>query len=199
MAQPQQQNYLTADDYLAWEAQQVERHEYIDGEAFAMAGAEDRHVTVTGNLYIALRNHLRGSRCRTFMSDMRLQVQASNAYFYPDVMVTCSDADHASSLSKSEPVLLCEVLSPGTSSFDRGAKFAHYRQIASLQEYLLVDVGLRTADLYRMGDDGLWVLHPCVGAQAVELASVALTVPAAELYAEIELPGALDEDASARS
>ena len=188
MARPQQQNDMTAADYLAWEAQQFERHEYIDGEAFAMAGAEDRHVTVTGNLYIALRSHLRGSRCRTFMSDMRLQVQASNAYFYPDVMVTCSDADHASSLSKSAPVLLCEVLSPGTSSFDRGAKFAHYRQIASLQEYVLVDVGLRTADVYRKGSDGLWVLHPFIGMQAVELTSVALTVPAVELYAEIEPP-----------
>lgn len=95
MARPQQQNHMTADDYLAWEAQPFERHEYIDGETFAMAGAEDRHVTVALNMAMALRHLLRGSRCRTFMSDMRLQVQASNAYFYPDVMVTCSDADRA--------------------------------------------------------------------------------------------------------
>lgn len=190
MARLQPQHRLTADDYLAWEAEQTERHEYIDGEVFAMAGAEDRHVTVSGNLYMALRHHLRGSRCRTFMSDMRLQVQASNAYFYPDVMVTCSDADHARPLSKAEPVLLCEVLSPGTGAFDRGAKFAHYRQIATLQEYVLVDVGLRAADVYRKGADGLWVLHPFGADDALTLASVGLTLPAAELYADVEPPPA---------
>ncbi|WP_295851366.1 Uma2 family endonuclease [uncultured Xylophilus sp.] len=86
MARPRPPHRLTADDYLAWEAEQTERHEYIDGEVFAMAGAEDRHVTVSGNLYMALRHHLRGTRCRTFMSDMGLQVQASNAYFYPNVI-----------------------------------------------------------------------------------------------------------------
>lgn len=79
--------------YLAWEEAQTERHQYEDGEVFGMAGAQDTHVTVTGNAYMALRQHLAGTPCRTFMIDMRLHVQAANAYFYPDVMVTCSAHD----------------------------------------------------------------------------------------------------------
>ncbi|WP_311222259.1 MULTISPECIES: Uma2 family endonuclease [unclassified Acidovorax] len=192
MARPQHQPHLTAADYLAWEATQAERHEYLDGEVFAMAGAEDRHVTVSGNLYMALRNHLRGSPCKTYMSDMRLHVAASNAYFYPDVLVTCDAGDHASRLSKSEPTLIAEVLSSSTGSYDRGAKFAHYRHIARLAEYVLVDIERRATDVYRKGEDGLWVLHPFTGDQAVQLASVALQLPASELFADLEPEPARD-------
>ena len=134
MGQAAPRNILSAADYLAWEAVQTERHEYIDGEVFAMAGAEDRHVTVAGNFYIALRQHLSGSPCRTFMSDMRLHV-AAKSYFYPDVLVTCSALDLASPMVKTEPKLIVEVLSPGTAAYDRGLKFSHYRRIASLEEY----------------------------------------------------------------
>ncbi|KQR43067.1 Uma2 family endonuclease [Acidovorax sp. Leaf160] len=186
MARPQHQPHLTADDYLAWEATQEERHEYLDGEVFAMAGAEDRHVMVAGNLYMALRNHLRGGPCKTYMSDMRLHVAASNAYFYPDVLVTCDAGDHASRLSKSQPTLVAEVLSTGTASYDRGAKFAHYRHIGRLAEYVLIDIDRRATDVYRKGADGLWVLHPFAGEDTVELASVALRLPAAELFADLE-------------
>jgi len=87
MGRAEQTPIFSAADYLAWEAAQPERHEYIDGGVFAMAGAEDRHVTVTMNLGFALRRHLSGIACRTYMSDMRLQVAAANSYFYPDVRV----------------------------------------------------------------------------------------------------------------
>ena len=120
------------------------------------------------------------------MSDMRLHVAVSSAYFYPDVMVTCDPADHASRLSKSAPVLVAEVLSPGTAHYDTGAKFAHYRHIASLREYVLVDIDRRAADVYRKGADGLWVLHPFSDGQDVDLASVELCLPAAELFADLE-------------
>lgn len=186
MARVQPQPLLTAADYLEWEQAQTERHEYIDGEVFAMAGAEDRHATVSLNMAIALRQHLRGTPCSTYMSDVRLHVAASNAYFYPDVMVTCDSGDRASRMSKSAPVLVVEVLSPGTASYDVGAKFAHYRQIASLREYVLVDIDRRSADVYRKGADGLWVLHPFSDGQTVELASVELTLTAAELFADLE-------------
>ena len=176
---------LSAIDYLAWEAAQPERHEYIDGEVFAMAGAEDRHVTVAGNLYIALRQHLSGSPCRTYMSDMRLHVAAANSYFYPDVLVTCSALDQASAMVKTEPRLIVEVLSPTTAAYDRGLKFSHYRTLTSLEEYVLVDLDTRATDCYRKGADGLWVLHPFARGEAVELTSVALTVPAAQLFAEV--------------
>lgn len=186
MAQPAHIPCIPPEDYLAWEAEQTERHEYLDGEVFAMAGAQDRHVTVAGNLYIALRQHLRGSPCRTYMSDMRLQVVASNCYFYPDVLVTCSTKDASNANVKSEPKLLAEVLSPSTAAYDRGLKFAHYRSLPSLEEYVLIDLDTRTIDCYRKGNDSLWVLHPFVRGESIALASVDLELTADELFAEVE-------------
>ena len=185
MGHAEQKAAFSAADYLAWEAAQLDRHEYIDGEVFAMAGAEDRHVTVAGNLYIALRQHLGGSPCRTFMSDMRLHVASANSYFYPDVLVTCSALDLASPLVKTEPKLIAEVLSPSTAAYDRGVKFSHYRSLASLQEYVLIDLDSRSTDCYRKGADGLWVLHPFARGEPVALASVALELTAAQLFAEV--------------
>ena len=185
MGRAAQTPILSAADYLAWEAAQPERHEYIDGDVFAMAGAEDRHVTVAMNLAFGLRQHLSGSPCRTYMSDMRLHVAAANSYFDPDVLVTCSALDQASAMVKSEPRLIVEVLSPTTAAYDRGLKFSHYRTLTSLEEYLLVDLDTRACDCYRKGADGLWVLHPFARGDAVELASVALTIAAAQLFAEV--------------
>ena len=176
---------FTTVEYLAWEALQPERHEFVDGEVFAMAGAEDRHVTVAMNLAFALRQHLGGSGCRTYMSDMRLHVAAANSFFYPDVLVTCSALDLGSAMVKSEPKLIAEVLSPSTAAYDRGPKFGHYRTLSSLEEYVLVDLDTRTTDCYRKGADGLWVLHPFARDQTVVLASVALELTAAQLFAEV--------------
>lgn len=176
---------LSADEFLAWEAGQPLRHEFVAGEVFAMAGGEDRNDTVAGNLYIALREQLRGSPCRVYGSDVKLGVEAADAFFYPDVMVTCSAADAGDALVKREPVLLVEVLSPATAAYDRGDKFAAYRKLASLREYLLVDTESRRCDLFRRRDDGLWVLHPFEPGQALTLASVTLEIAAAQLWAEV--------------
>ena len=185
MGQAAKKPVTTTADYLAWEAEQAERHEFVSGETFAMAGAEDRHVTVTGNVYMALRQHLSGTPCRTFMSDMRLSVTALGSYFYPDIMVTCAAADLASPLAKSEPKLIVEVLSLSTAAYDRGLKFSHYRSLPSLQEYVLIDLDTRAVDSYTLGADGLWVLHPFAANETVLLASVALPVTAAQLFAEV--------------
>ena len=185
MGQPAHKPVMTAADYLAWEAEQTERHEFVGGETFAMAGAEDRHVTVTMNVGFALRQHLAGTPCRTFITDMRLHVAALGNYFYPDIMVTCSAADLASPMAKSEPKLIVEVLSPSTAAYDRGLKFSHYRNLPSLQEYVLIDIDTRAVDCYMLGTDGLWVLHPFAANETVTLASVALQVTAAQLFAEI--------------
>jgi Uma2 family endonuclease len=134
MAQAAQNLVCTAADHLAWESAQRDRHEFLGGEVFAMAGADDRHVTVACNLYIALRQHLSGSPCRTCMSDMRLHVATANSYFYPDVLVTCSALDLANAMVKTEPKLIAEVLSPSTAAYDRGLKFSYYRRLASLEE-----------------------------------------------------------------
>lgn len=185
MGRPAHQPTFTADDYLAWEPAQLDRHEYLDGEVFAMAGAEDRHVTVSMNIAFALRQHLSGSPCRTYISDMRLHVAAANSYFYPDVLVTCSALDLANALVKTEPKLIIEVLSPSTAAYDRGLKFSHYRSLASLEEYVLIDLDTRNTDGYRKGADGLWVLHPFARGESVSLASVALELSAAQLFTDV--------------
>ena len=185
MGQAAYQPVMTGAEYLAWEAEQTQRHEFAGSEVLAMAGAEDRHVTVCGNAYIALRQHLAGTPCRTYMSDMRLNVATLGSYFYPDIMVTCSTHDRASPLVKSEPKLVVEVLSPSTAAYDRGLKFSHYRNLPSLQEYVLVDLDTRCTDCYRLGAEGLWVLHPFESGQTLQLASVALDITAAQLFAEM--------------
>ena len=151
-----------------------------------MAIAEDRHVTATMNMAFALRQHLSTSPCRTYMSDIRLHVAAANSYFYPNILVTCSAQDLASSLVKTEPRLIIEVLSPSTGAYDRGVKFSHYRSLPSPEEYALVDLDTRTTDIYRKGADGLWVLHPFAKGATVSFASVALDITAEIMFAEVE-------------
>lgn len=179
---------MTAEEFLDWDRHQTVRHEFVRGEVFAMTGAAKRHVTAAGNLYLALRAHLRGTPCRTFISDMKLRVEAADCFFYPDVVVTCSAADAADPLITREPVLIVEVLSPATAAFDRGDKFAAYRLLPTLREYLLVDPETRRCDCYRKGGDGLWVLHPFEPGAAVVLDSVELTITPEALWDEVEPP-----------
>lgn len=188
MSLPAPQPVFDAQAYLAWEAEQSTKHEYHDGEVFAMAGASDAHVTVAGNVYMALRNHLRGSPCSVFISDMKLRVEEDNAFFYPDVFVTCADSDRGQSHSKSAPVLVVEVLSPATSAYDRGAKFAAYRKLPTLREYALIDPERLSLDLFRRdGDSKRWVLHPIEAGGHVEWASVGLQVPLEALYEDVPI------------
>ena len=187
MSFPAPQYRLDAAAFLAWEAGQPEKHEFVAGEVFAMAGASAAHVTLAGNLFMALRAHLRGGPCSVFISDMKLRVEADDAYFYPDVFVTCAEADRALPLHKSAPTLVAEVLSPATSAYDRGAKFAAYRKLPSLREYVLLDPERASVDVFRRNEAGHWVLFPSEGgAAAVELASVGLSLPLAQLYEDVE-------------
>jgi Uma2 family endonuclease len=188
MSLPAPQPFFDAQAYLAWEAEQSTKHEYHDGEVFAMAGASDAHVTVAGNVYMALRNHLRGSPCSVFISDMKLRVEEDNAFFYPDVFVTCAESDRGQSHSKSAPVLVVEVLTPATSAYDRGAKFAAYRKLPTLREYALIDPERLSLDLFRReGDSKRWVLHPIEAGGHVEWASVGLQVPLEALYEDVPI------------
>ncbi|NCU64349.1 Uma2 family endonuclease [Acidovorax sp. 210-6] len=188
MSLPAPQPFFDAQAYLAWEAEQSTKHEYHDGEVFAMAGASDAHVTVALNIAMALRNHLRGSPCSVFISDMKLRVEEDNAFFYPDVFVTCAESDRGQSHSKSAPVLVVEVLSPATSAYDRGAKFAAYRKLPTLREYALIDPERPSLDLFRReGDSKRWVLHPIEAGGHVEWASVGLQVPLEALYEDVPM------------
>ena len=177
---------MTAQAFLAWDANEPLRHEFVRGDVFAFADAEERRVMVTGNIYVALRAHLRGTSCRTFITDMTLRVAAADCYLCPDVIVTCSSVDAADLLIKREPVLVVEVLPPSTAAYDRSEKFAAYRLLPSLCEMLLVDPDSRRCDLYRKGADGLWVLPPFEPAQAVRLQSVGLYLGAEAPLDEVE-------------
>ena len=145
--------------YLAWEEQQAEKHEYIGGEVFAMVGARREHVVVSGNLYAAFKQRLRGGPCQAYVSDLKLRVEAVDAFFYPDVMVSCDSRDHAASQFIAHPTLIVEVLSDSTAAFDRGDKFAAYRTLQSLQEYVLVDIQSRRVETFRRTPDGDWLFH----------------------------------------
>ncbi|MFO7955421.1 Uma2 family endonuclease [Thioalkalivibrio sp.] len=187
MANPQSAR-MDAEAFLAWETEQPEKHQFVAGEVFAMGGASDRHVTIAGNVFSALREHLRGGPCRTFIADMKLRVEAADAFFYPDVMVTCDSADRGREQYKEAPVLVVEVLSPSTEAFDRGAKFAAYRALGSLQEYLLIDPASGAVELYRRDPENHWVLYTHAPPDAVDLRSVSLTLEGASIF-EDAAPG----------
>lgn len=175
-----------AAEYLRWEAEQPGKHEFVQGEVFAMGGASRRHVTAAGNLFASLSQTLDGTPCRAYMADMKVEAARDAAYFYPDVLVTCDPADHKADQVIAAPCLIAEVLSPSTAAYDRGEKFAHYRGIASLREYLLIDPDKQTVELYRRGDDDLWVLRDIARDKAIELRSVDVTVPWERLFRNVD-------------
>jgi len=119
-----------------------------------MGGARQSQVIVAGNIFAQLREHLRGTPCRPLIADMKLNVRAVDAFYYPDVMVTCHEADKVADLYIEHPKLIIEILSDSTASYDRGAKFAAYRKIESLEEYMLVDVDLKGVESFRRQADG---------------------------------------------
>ena len=123
--------------------------------------------------------------CRVFIADIKLRVDAADAYFYPDLLVTCSTADRAEPYVMREPCVVVEVLSPSTAAYDQGAKFAAYRQLASLREYVLIDPDTVSVNVFRRGEDGHWVLWPCAAGEIMELPSLGLSLPVDDLYAAL--------------
>jgi len=146
---------LSADKYLAGELTSDTRHEYVDGEVYAMAGASESHNLIAGNVSAKLRSLVRGGPYRVFISDMKLHVAEWNAFYYPDVMVVCDAADDQT-YCKQDPCLVIEVLSPSTESTDRREKMLAYRTLPSLREYLLIAQDKRRVELYRRADNGRW-------------------------------------------
>ncbi|MEY3297223.1 MAG: hypothetical protein RLZZ597_483 [Cyanobacteriota bacterium] len=181
-------NYVSPEDYLAAEADSPLKHEYRDGDVYAMAGGTDAHNQIAGNLYALLRSHLRGSDCRTYFADVKARIEARNCFYYPDVMVTCDERDTALSTYKQHPCLIVEVLSESTEAFDRGNKFADYRHLASLDEYVLISPTRQQVEVFRRNDEGLWVLHPYGEGDRVVLASVNWEGEIANLYEDVTFP-----------
>ena len=159
MSQVAENLVFSTEDYLAWEELQEEKHEYVNGEIFAMGGARGEHVIVSLNIASILKQYLRGKSCQTYMSDMKVHVESLDAFYYPDVVVSCSKNDYQAEQILSSPRLIVEVLSDSTEAYDRGDKFASYRQITSLNEYVLVNIKARTVECFRRTADNDWLLH----------------------------------------
>jgi len=185
MALPQQ--HLSLDAYLAWENQQTEKNEYYRGEVLPMVGGRRSHGRVVSNLNRRLSEQLEGTSRQVFTETMKLQV-ADDAIFYPDVMVTCDKADLSTEMIFRAPTLVIEVLSPGTQAYDRGLKFAVYRRLPSLQEYVLVDPEARRVEGFRRNEQGLWVLYDMSEGPALEAASIGCTVPLLQVFDGIDPP-----------
>ena len=132
--------YLTPEEYLAWERKQPYKNEYYDGQIIAMSGASRSHNRITVDITIQLGNQLMDSDCEVFASEMRVRTNPMVSYFYPDLIVVCGEPRFEDDTFDTllNPILVIEVLSPSTAAFDRGEKFEHYKQLASLQEYILI-------------------------------------------------------------
>ncbi len=175
--------------YLDWEARQQTRSEYLRGEVIAMVGARRSHVLVAMDLGFALRQHLRGRPCQVFITDMKLRVEATEAFFYPDVVVTCDPRDAGDEdRFVAFPKLVVEVLSESTAAFDLGVKLDAYRQLDSLAEYAVVDPDRQIGPVYRRGTDGRWSLHDSPAGSPLRLESVDFDIPHAEVFAGVAGP-----------
>jgi len=174
------------EDFLDWERSQSEKHFYFHGEIFAMVGVRQAHAHVTGNLFAALKSTLRGSPCRVFVADMLVKVEAAEAAFYPDIVVSCDERDRTTPYHLAHPKLIVEVLSESTAAFDRGPKFAAFRQLPSLEEYVLIDIDARRVEAYRKNSAGRWELFEFCNAAPVTLASVGATLAAETVYEDVE-------------
>ena len=179
------QQKMSIDEFLAWENEQAERHELFRGEVFAMVGGRRTHGRVVLNLATQLNLQLRGTPCQVFSESMKIQV-AADSILYPDLFVTCDKADLATDIIFRAPTLVIELLSPSAQAYDRSQKFALYRQLASLQEYILVDPDTRRVEGFRRSEDGLWVLHDMSQDALLQADSVGCKVAMAEVFQGME-------------
>lgn len=173
-------------DYLDLEAMSRVKHEYLDGQVWAMAGGSPDHAAIAMNVGAILVAALRGRRCRVYSSDLRVRVLATGLATYPDLSVVCgsltTDAEDRSGNTATNPILLVEVLSPSTEDYDRGEKLSHYKQIPSVREILLIAHEEHRLELWRR-TDASWTLEVVSGSDArVRFASVDCTLELAEVY-----------------
>ena len=185
MARPAPGARMTYAEYLAAEAVSEVRHEYLNGEVWAMAGGTPEHAALAAAMILGLGAALRGKPCRTFSSDLRVRILETGLSTYPDVSVVCGpletapDDEHA----VTNPIVLVEVLSEATEGYDRGAKAAHYRRIPSLREYVLVSQTEPRVEVHRRTEFGRWELLDARPGETIEIASLGAKLDVASLYA----------------
>lgn len=175
--------YFTPKEYLEIERISPIKHEYIDGQIVAMAGASKAHVIVTGNLSALILNHLRGTGCLSYATDMKVRLPDSRLFYYPDLAVTCDERDKNSNEDFIlHPKLLIEVLSDSTEAFDRGDKFADYKAIAEFEEYLLVHQNQVLVERFQRKSGNLWVPTIYRAGDTIKLTSIDFSCPISALY-----------------
>jgi Uma2 family endonuclease len=177
---------FTPEEYFAWEEQQLERHELIDGEVYAMSGGTINHSEIASKFNRLLGNHLDDSGCKTLNSDARINILETTDYSYPDASVTCDERDKSGTQYITYPCLIIEVLSDSTEAYDRSDKFYRYRRNPILQEYVLVSAKSISIDLYRKNNAGEWVITQYRTGDTVELKSIDLSFPIEQVYRGIK-------------
>jgi Uma2 family endonuclease len=187
VSQPALRHGVSVDEYLAGEEIADVKHEYVNGEVYAMVGVSDRHETIAGNLYMALRDALKGGPCQVFFGGVkvRLRLASDERFYYPDIMVACDPGDRHP-YYRDRPLLLMEILSPSTERIDRTEKTQAYRQIESLREYLRVTQDERRLEVQRREDD--WKPEVIEGSGKVRLVSLDLDLDLETLYADSGVP-----------
>ncbi len=187
----QQPLKMTVEEYLEWEPQQEIRHEFVNGELFAMTGGTIPHNDIALNLYTALRPHLRSRGCRINVSDVKVQVSPASPYYYPDLIVSCDPQDLNARKFIQSPQVVVEVLSPSTETKDRGEKFIYYQTMRSLQEYVLIDPDKVAVECYRRGEGRMWLYYPYQAGDRISLSSLGFECPIELLYEGVsfEEPG----------
>ena len=184
---------LTPEDYLALERSADFKSEYFDGEIFAMTGASEPHNTIVANTLSEIRQQLKKRPCKVYANDMRVKVDPTGLYTYPDVVVVCGKArlEDAHLDTLLNPTLIVEVLSDSTEAYDRGRKFEHYRKLESLTEYVLIAQHQPHVESYRRQPDHHWLLTECSGLDgALRLESIDCELALAEIYDKVELQSA---------
>ncbi|MFL6215504.1 MAG: Uma2 family endonuclease [Blastocatellia bacterium] len=183
-------SFLTPEEYLAIERKAKTKSEYFGGEIFLMAGASENHNLIVANLVGEFRSHLKKRPCKVYPSDMRVKIQTTGLYTYPDVVVVCDEPKFEDDQKDIllNPTLIVEVLSESTEAYDRGKKFDHYRTLDSLSDYLLVTQDHPKVEYYARHLNGKWLLSIFNKLQEViELASVGCELPLNEIYDKVEL------------
>lgn len=175
-------------EFIVWESKQPGKHEYLDGEVFAMTGGTRGHDLVRNNLVSILRPHLRHTQCQLFGPDLALRVSADRARLYPDLFVTC-DRDRIGDLESTSAKWILEVLSPSTQGRDRVEKWNAYREIVALSEYVLIDPALWRIEIHRRAANRDWMLPiVCKPAEVVKFESLAFEVAFDAIFEDVPEP-----------
>ena len=178
-----QSDYISEQDYLEREKISETKHEYFDGEIFAMAGASRSHQRIISNLVIDIGTHLKNTPCEVFSSDMKVRADKGKKYFYPDVLVSCTKGDGNSHFEES-PRIIVEVLSSSTRKFDQTSKRLVYQNITTLEEYVLIEQDRVEIQVFRRADN--WQSSYYYIDDDITFISIGLTLPVLEIYQRVE-------------